>query len=272
MDKIYIKNLEIFANHGVYKAEKQLGQKFIVSSTLYTDFSQVVDDEDLTKSIHYGEASKAMTVFMQENTFDLIETAAVKLAEHMLINTPNLLGIDIEVKKPWAPLKYSLETVSTFVHRQWHKAYLSVGSNMGDRNMYLGNAMNALKGSNKVKLNKISPIYETAPYGGVEQQNFLNACLEIDTIMEPLELLRFINKIEADNNRERLIHWGPRTLDMDIILYDDLIMHTEKLCIPHVDMHNRAFVLEPLNDIAPYAYNPVVRKTVAQLLADLKSK
>ena len=143
---------------------------------------------------------------------------------------------------------------------------------MGNREQYLENAQNALKSNEKIKFIQVSPVYETEAYGGVEQANFLNICVEILTILEPEELLKTVNGIEADNKRERLIHWGPRTLDIDILLYDDLVMHTEKLIIPHVDMQNRFFVLDPLNDIAPYAYNPVTGLTVAQMLEKLRIK
>lgn len=285
MDIIHIKNLEVFANHGVFEEENRLGQKFIINADLYTDFRAAVGQhiftegflhagytpEDLGESIDYGVAAQKITAFLTNDTYELIETAASRLAEYLLTSVPHLKKVHLELKKPWAPVKLPLETVSVELTRGWHRVYLSLGSNIGDRELYLQSALNALRGNSGILLNKVSPIYETEPYGGVEQQSFLNCCAVIDTILEPEELLDFLHMVEALNNRTREIHWGPRTLDMDILLYDDLIMHTEKLCIPHIDMHNRMFVLKPLSDIAPYAYHPVKRAVVQELLASLEN-
>lgn len=285
MDIIHIKNLEVFANHGVFEEENRLGQKFVVNADLYTDFTDAVGQlvyadgsghaeytsENLDASIDYGVAAAKITAFLMNDTYELIETAASRLAEYLLLDIPNLQKVHIELKKPWAPVKLPLETVSVELTRGWHRVYLSLGSNIGERETYLENALNALRSHRSIRLGKISPIYETEPYGGVEQQNFLNCCVSIDTILEPSQLLDYLHLVEKGNDRTREIHWGPRTLDMDILLYDDVVMHTEDLCIPHIDMHNRLFVLEPLNDIAPYAYHPVKHATVHELLAELLS-
>lgn len=285
MDIIHIKNLEVFANHGVFEEENRLGQKFVVNADLYTDFTAAVGQlvysdslghaeytpENLDASIDYGVAAAKITAFLMNDTYELIETAASRLAEYLLLDIPNLKKVHIELKKPWAPVKLPLETISVELTRGWHRVYLSLGSNIGERETYLENALNALRSHRSIRLDKISPIYETEPYGGVEQQNFLNCCVSIDTILEPSQLLDYLHLVEKGNDRTREIHWGPRTLDMDILLYDDVIMHTESLCIPHIDMHNRLFVLEPLNDIAPYAYHPIKHATVQELLTGLLS-
>ena len=102
-----------------------------------------------------------------------------------------------------------------------------------------------------------------------DQDDFLNACLELRTLLPPAELLEELHHIEKEAGRERIIRWGPRTLDLDIILYDDLILEEDSLCIPHVEMHKRKFVLEPLCEIAPYKRHPVYGKTVWELNLDL---
>ena len=99
MDKIYIENLEIFCNHGVFKEENVLGQKFLVSAVLYTNTRQAAKSEDLTKSIHYGEICQRITKFMKEHTYKLIETAAEKVAEYLLLDTPNLEKVELTIKK-----------------------------------------------------------------------------------------------------------------------------------------------------------------------------
>lgn len=102
-----------------------------------------------------------------------------------------------------------------------------------------------------------------------DQPDFLNGCLRMKTLYYPRELLRELNRIEKEAGRERIIHWGPRTLDLDIIFYDDLISQEDDLCIPHVEMHKRSFVLEPLEEIAPYKRHPGNGKTVRQMLEEL---
>ena len=106
----------------------------------------------------------------------------------------------------------------------------------------------------------------------VEQDDFLNGALALKTLLTPQELLERLHEIEQEAHRERLIHWGPRTLDLDILLYDDLVLDTPDLIIPHVEMHLRDFVLIPLAQIAPWKRHPVLGLTVSQMLADLQAK
>ena len=141
---------------------------------------------------------------------------------------------------------------------------------MGDKKMYIDNGIRGLAETKGCRIEAISDYLITEPYGVTDQDEFLNGVLKMRTLLTPEELLVRLHQLEQAANRERIIHWGPRTLDIDILLYDDLIMHTERLCIPHIDMHNRMFVLKPLSDIAPYAYHPVKRAVVQELLAELE--
>ncbi|MDK2794675.1 MAG: 2-amino-4-hydroxy-6-hydroxymethyldihydropteridine diphosphokinase [Caldanaerobacter sp.] len=131
------------------------------------------------------------------------------------------------------------------------EVYLSLGSNLGDREKYLKEAVKRLKSNKNIVLKKLSPIYETKPVGYLEQDNFLNAAILIETDLTPYELLDVTTSIEAELKRKRTIKWGPRTIDIDILLYDGLILNDEKLTIPHPHMWERAFVLIPLRDINP---------------------
>lgn len=127
--------------------------------------------------------------------------------------------------------------------------YLSLGTNMGDREKNLKDAVSIIQGFDQTKLIKVSKIYETKPWGYTDQDNFLNLCLEIETSLSPYELLEKCQEAEQNLKRERLVRWGPRTIDIDILLYDDIICEDEKLIIPHPRIHERAFVLIPLMDL-----------------------
>lgn len=270
MDKIIIDNLKIFCNHGVYEEEKQNGQNFYVSAALYIDTYPAGITDDLDKSVNYAELCHSITDFMKNNRYNLIEAAAENLAAYILKYSPLIRGLDLKISKPEAPIGLPFENVSVAIHRKWHRAYIAVGSNMGDSYSIIESAFNKIESNPSTRLVKKSSLIVTKPYGGVEQPDFINGAAEIETYLEPDKLLEYLNLLEKEAGRTRRIHWGPRTLDLDIILYDNEIINSERLTIPHIDMANRSFVLEPLCEIAPYAYNPRLMKTAAQLKEELE--
>ena len=143
-DKIKIEDLEVFANHGVFPEENVLGQKFVVSAVMYTDTRRAGLTDELTASIHYGEASAFITEYLKSHTFKLLEKVAEGLAEEMLVRIAGLQKVQIEIKKPWAPVGLPLKTVSVEIEREWHTAYIALGSNMGDSRSILEAAVQAL--------------------------------------------------------------------------------------------------------------------------------
>lgn len=130
-----------------------------------------------------------------------------------------------------------------------NKAYLGLGTNMGDRENYLKSAINLLNDNENIIVTNKSKIYETKAWGYTKQDDFLNICIEIKTSLNEYELLKLCQDIELKLNRERIIRWGPRTIDIDILFFNDITLDDEKLYIPHPRISERAFVLIPLMDI-----------------------
>jgi 2-amino-4-hydroxy-6-hydroxymethyldihydropteridine diphosphokinase len=131
------------------------------------------------------------------------------------------------------------------------KAYLSIGSNLGDRFEYLQNAVLEICNNSQISKVKVSSIYETTPVGGPQQDDFLNAVIEIETQLSPNELLAFAQQLEQQANRVRTEHWGPRTLDVDILDYENVVSNDSELTLPHPRISERAFVVVPWFEISP---------------------
>lgn len=270
-DRINIYNLELYAYHGVFPEEQKLGQKFLIDASLYLDTRQAGQNDDIHASVDYGFICRFITKYLQEHTFELLEAAAEQLAQALLLKLPKIRAVDLEIKKPWAPIGLPIETASVAISRRWHTVYLSIGSNMGDRQAFLDYGVRRLEQAPFIKDIRVSKILETEPYGYTDQDAFLNGAVELQTLCTPHELLTLIHKIEADAGRERKIHWGPRSLDLDILFYDDWILEQPDLLVPHPDMENRMFVLEPLSELCPGKVHPVLQKTVLALKRDLET-
>ena len=128
-------------------------------------------------------------------------------------------------------------------------AYIGLGTNLGRRMAHLEKALRRLEDRNGVRITRLSSVYETAPVGYLNQPDFLNACAEIKTTRSPMDLLHILLDVEQELHRVRRIRWGPRTIDLDLLLYDDRIIQEEQLVVPHPRMTDRSFVLVPLAEI-----------------------
>lgn len=270
MDQIIIKGLEVFGKHGVYKEEQEKGQKFLVNATLYFDTAKAGRTDELEDSVDYGKVCQLINDFMTQYRMNLLETIANRLARKILMAYPELEAVTLEIEKPQAPIPLPFDNVSVKIHRSWHTAFIAFGSNMGDRMAYINDAIANLKADMRCEVKKVSKFVESKPYGGVDQDNFYNGVLELRTLLEPKELLEFLQAEEKHAGRIRKEHWGPRTLDLDILYFDDMVIETDSLTIPHVDMQYRDFVLVPLNEIAPYKRHPLIGLTTKEMLRKLK--
>ncbi len=130
-----------------------------------------------------------------------------------------------------------------------HTSYIGIGSNMGDREEYIRRSLQLLEDDKNIIIGNCSPIYETLPYGDVPQDDFLNMVVQVRTSLLPEELLEVTQGIEQKLERKRTIRWGPRTIDLDILLFDDKIIKLENLMIPHPELTKRLFVIKPLRNI-----------------------
>lgn len=272
MDCIHIENLEIFARHGVYEEENRLGQLFVVSADLHTQVIAAALTDNLDLSVNYGDVCHLIGQLMTEKTFRLIESATEYVAGGILKKYPAVKAVDVTIKKPWAPIGMHLDYASVTIHRKKHRVFIGIGSNMGDSAAIIREALGQINHLPDTVITACSDFIVTKPYGGVAQNDFLNGCAELETLKEAEELLDALMHIEKLFGRERLVHWGPRTLDLDILLYDDEVISTKRLTVPHPDMQNRLFVLGPLNEIGGYVRHPLYLKTIHQMYDDLCKK
>ncbi|MDO5039236.1 2-amino-4-hydroxy-6-hydroxymethyldihydropteridine diphosphokinase [Clostridium sp.] len=269
MDKIHLKDVEIFANHGVFEEEKRLGQKFIFDIELELDLSVAGKTGDLNSSVHYGELVYEIEKIVSEKSYDLIETVGEKVCEHILLKYRMIKNAKVKVKKPWAPIGRHLSYAAIEINRGWHEAYISIGSNIGDKEKNLIEAINNLEDIKGIIIDKVSSFIKTEPWGLKEQDEFLNGAIKIKTVLSPRELMEVLLNIEKTMKRERIVKWGPRIIDLDIIFYDDLVTDDEYITIPHPRMEDREFVLKPLLEIAPNKVHPLTKKRIFKMIEEL---
>jgi len=272
MDKIIIRGLEVYANHGCFPQENLMGQRFFVNLEAAYDLKLCAARDDLDLAVSYADLCDDITAFLKSDTLNLIETAAVRLARFIMKKYRRIDSIILELEKPQAPLPYSFNTVLAHVERSRHIAYIGLGGNLGERRNNINSAIKMLDGHEEIKVLDTAKIYETAPYGVKDQPDFLNTCVSISTTLDYEELLIAVHEIEDALGRERELRWGPRTIDLDILLFDSEIVDKPHLHIPHIDMKNRLFVLKPLADIAGYVRHPLYNKTIDEMLTELEVK
>lgn len=272
MGHIGIRDLEVYAYHGVFPEERENGQMFYVSAELYLDTWEAEHTDDLEASVHYGTVCEYIKDYMTREKHLLIERAANEICENLMLEFPRLNKVCVKLYKPEAPIPMPFGTVFVETCRAWEDVYIAVGSNMGDKEGNIRSAIQRLSETKGVQVEEVSTLIQTEPYGYTDQDIFLNGCVKLRTWLPPEVLLKRMQEIELLLHRERKIHWGPRTIDLDMILYGEEVIHTKNLSVPHPDMTNRPFVLEPLDEIAGWAWHPTEHKTIHQLRENLRER
>lgn len=150
-------------------------------------------------------------------------------------------------------------------------AFIALGSNIGDKTGNCTRAISLISKHEDCIVLRVSSFYETEPWGVVEQDKFINMAVEIETALSPFELLEFLKSLEIEMGRTKAERWGPRLIDLDIIFYNDKIIDEKGLNVPHPHMHERAFVLAPLSEIAPDLIHPLLGKSISELFKSVDS-
>ena len=207
MDKIRIDDIKIYAYHGVLPEEKRDGQDFFISAELELDLKSSGTSDRLDHTVNYADVTKLIEDTFTEVSYNTIEAAAESVIEAILAEYSLIQKVTIKVSKPHAPIDADFRDVSVELSRKRHTVYLGLGSNLGDKRGYLNKAVEELGKDTAITVRKVSEYIETEPYGPVDQPDFLNAVMEIETPLEAQELLSIIHDIEKEAGRERLIHW-----------------------------------------------------------------
>ncbi len=268
LDKLHIENLRLYGYHGVLPEETRLGQQFVLSLDLFLDASPAGLRDDLTLSVDYGAVCHFVQQVFTEQAYQTLEACGENLCRRLLLAFPRLAGVGLELKKPAAPIGTPQDYASLSLSRFWHRAFVGLGTNLGDKKENLQTALQLLK-TPETQVVSVSSFYVTEPVGYADQDNFLNAVAELRTLRSPRELLALAQSIEQELHRVRTIKNGPRTIDVDILLYDDLVTDDPLLTLPHPRMTERLFVLVPLAEIAPLAVIPLAGKRVLQIKNEL---
>jgi len=283
LDRVSVYGIEAFGRHGVFDHEKTDGQRFVADIVLHLDTRRAAARDDLVEAVDYGVVAGVVHSILTGPGRDLVETVATEIAITVL-SDQRVAAVDVTLHKPQAPVEVPFADVTVAVYRNQadlvvarapeHPAavVLALGSNLGERESMLAGAVDALAAVAGVRIDTVSPVVETDPVGGPAQPGFLNAVALGHSALSPLDLLHACQDIEATHGRQRSTRWGPRTLDIDLIAFGDLVIETATLTLPHPRAADRAFVLEPwlAADAAAVLPDLFGARRVDRLLAGLR--
>jgi dihydroneopterin aldolase / 2-amino-4-hydroxy-6-hydroxymethyldihydropteridine diphosphokinase len=269
VDKLILQNLEVFASGGMQAGEDKRGEKFLISAELLLDLKLAGITDRISNTIDSLKLCNELEEVFSKNSRKLMERSAEELATYILLHYDMVRHVSLSLKKPRAPSERNVEYVGVEIEREWREVYIGLGSNRGNRIEYLYSALTALDAGELIRVVDLSSVYETRPVGPEGQGDFLNAVAKIQTLLPPRSLIATLLEREKELGRERSIRWGPRTIDLDILLFGDLITSFEEAVLPHPRLHTRMFVLKPLADIASHVLHPVLGERVVHLFEHL---
>lgn len=255
MDLIHIRDLRVLTVIGALPHEQEQAQPIRVDLDLHVDLTEAGISDELDDTVNYGLVADEIAAMAADNKFVLLERLADEIARNTL-RFDRVEAVDVTVTKLRPPVPTALESTAVTLHRRRsdveipmlrpHEAIIALGSNLGDREGFLRLGVDSLD-----QVVAQSQVFETAPVGGPEQGAYLNMVVKIETALDPFALLRRCQRIEATAARQRVVHWGPRTLDLDVLFYDDVTISSPELLVPHPRIFERRFVLTPLEEVAP---------------------
>ncbi len=251
-----MRGLVVTAVVGVLPHERTIAQPLQIDIDLHVDLRDAGRTDDLTDTADYGDVAERVGALVRESKDALLERLADRIAE-MLVAIDRVEAVDVTVTKLRPPIAEQLDSTGVQIHRSrrdydavprdQHLAIIAIGSSLGDREGYLRLAISSFD-----DVQRVSQVFETDPVGGPEGQGaYLNMVMAVHTTLDPYALLRRCRQIEATAYRQRVVHWGPRTLDLDLLFYDDVRIDDPHLTVPHPRIAERRFVLAPLQEVAP---------------------
>jgi dihydroneopterin aldolase / 2-amino-4-hydroxy-6-hydroxymethyldihydropteridine diphosphokinase len=264
-DHVYINGLRVMVLIGVLPHEREAPQPIQIDVDVEVDLARAGMSDDLHDTVNYGAMCDAIAQLARASSDLLLERLAQRVAECAL----GFVGVEVAhvtITKLHPPIDEQLDSTAIKITRtqvdvknkvelggldgDQHTAVIALGSNLGDRVAHLSFAISQMHLLGQLQAQ--SSVYETDPVGGPDNQGpYLNMAVVLITRLDPYALLRQLHAIESAAHRERIERWGPRTLDLDVIFYDDIAIVDQNLTIPHPRWSERRFVLAPLADVAP---------------------
>lgn len=256
VDRIDISGLRAVTIVGALPHEREIAQPLQIDLPLEVDPRDAGRTDELGDTVHYGLVADSVIAAVEESKDILLERLVSRIADEVL-SFDRVDAVQVELTKLRPPIAVDGSSTSVRIRRTRadadlpastvHTAYVALGSNLGDRESFLRLGVLGLG-----NVTAMSSVYETDPVGGpVDQGAYLNMVVEVATSLDPFALLRRCQMIESEAMRQRVVRWGPRTLDVDIIQFGEISIDSEDLVVPHPRFAERRFVLAPLAEIAP---------------------
>jgi dihydroneopterin aldolase/2-amino-4-hydroxy-6-hydroxymethyldihydropteridine diphosphokinase len=264
-DRISLVGLAATGYHGVLPEERRAGQLFRADVVVHVDTRPAAESDDLTHTVNYATLARDVVDVLAGDPVDLIETLAQRIAD-VALAVPRVEAVDVVVHKPEAPVGVPFDDVRVSIHRRRRPhpdpldrrpegeadVVLALGGNIGDVRDTLREAIADLDAAPGLSVGRVSPLARTAAVGP-PQDDYLNAVALARTTLSPRELLTLTRSVEDAHGRRRTVRWGPRTLDVDIVVFDGVTSADPELELPHPRARERAFVLLPWAVVDPAA-------------------